>query len=338
MRSERESATERGMNEEREPDGMNLPSGIDHLTVSVTIAAAGPHAVKRFMEFFAATIRNRNTREAYLNAVGHFLRWCEDHGVMDIRRVEPLVVACYVEQLAAHYSKPTVKQRLAAIRTLFDWLVTGQVVPYNPAASVRGPSLVMARGKTSVLTAEQTRQLLDSIPASDVCGLRDRALIAVMVFSFARVSAAVGLRVRDYFPEGKRWRLRLHEKGGKEHVVPCHHVAEEYIDRYMDAAGTPADANASLFRTIDPRGAITPHGMTRNDAFRMVKRRARSAGLPGNIGCHTFRATGITAFLTNGGTIENAQAIAAHESPRTTKLYDRRNDAITLDEIERIVI
>jgi integrase len=179
---------------------------------------------------------------------------------------------------------------------------------------------------------------LDSIPLTDASGLRDRALIAVMVFSFARVSAAVGLRVRDYFPEGKRWRLRLHEKGGKEHVVPCHHVAEEYLDQYLNAVGIPQDTNASLFRTIDPRGATTSHGMTRNDAFRMVKRRVRAAGLPGSVGCHTFRATGITAYLSNGGTIENAQAIAAHESPRTTKLYDRRQDAISLDEIERIVI
>jgi site-specific recombinase XerD len=326
------------MDEGREPSSLSLPGGVEHLAVPTTIAAAGPHAVKRFMEFFAATIRNRNTRVAYLNAVGHFLRWCENHGVMDIRRVEPLVVACYVEELAARYAKPTVKQRLAAIRTLFDWLVTGQVVPYNPAASVRGPSIIMARGKTPVLTAEQTRELLDSIPVTDVCGLRDRALIAVMVFSFARVSAAVGLRVRDYFPEGKRWRLRLHEKGGKEHVVPCHHVAEEYLDQYLNAVGMPQDTNALLFRTIDPRGSVTPHGMTRNDAFRMVKRRVRAAGLPGSIGCHTFRATGITAYLSNGGTIENAQAIAAHESPRTTKLYDRRQDAISLDEIERIVI
>jgi integrase/recombinase XerD len=326
------------MNNDQRLASLNLPGGVERLTVSATIAAAGPHAVKRFVEFFAATIRNRNTRGAYVNAVGHFLRWCEDHGVMDIRRVEPLVVACYVEELAAHYSKPTVKQRLAAVRTLFDWLVTGQVVQYNPAASVRGPSVIMSRGKTPVLTAEQTRELLDSIPITDVCGLRDRALIAVMVFSFARVSAAVGLRVRDYFPEGKRWRLRLQEKGGKEHVVPCHHVAEDYLDQYLNTAGTPADDNASLFRTIDPRGAITPHGMTRNDAFRMVKRRVRAAGLPANVGCHTFRATGITTYLINGGTIENAQAIAAHESPRTTKLYDRRNDDISLDEIERIVI
>lgn len=326
------------MDDGRDPAPLSFPGGLKHLTVSETIAAAGPHAVTRFVEFFAATIRNRNTRGAYINAVGHFLRWCEDHGVMDIRRVEPLVVACYVEELAAHYAKPTVKQRLAAIRTLFDWLVTGQVVPYNPAASVRGPSVIMARGKTPVLTAEQTRQLLDSIPVTGVCGLRDRALIAVMVFSFARVSAAVGLRVRDYFPEGKRWKLRLHEKGGKEHVVPCHHVAEEYLDDYLNAAGTPQDASAPLFRSIDPRGANTAHGMTRNDAFRMVKRRVRAAGLPGSVGCHTFRATGITTYLQNGGTIENAQAIAAHESPRTTKLYDRRQDAISLDEIERIVI
>jgi len=306
--------------------------------LSPLIAAAGPQAVKRFIEFFVATIRNPNTRWAYAKAVHDFMAWCEQHGLTDIRQVEPVVVAGYIEDLGRTFAKATVKQRLAAVRSLFDWLVTGQVVPHNPAAAVRGPTLIVARGKTPVLTADQTRTLLDSIPKDDACGLRDRALIAVMVFSFARVSAAIGLRLNDYFPEGKRWKLRLHEKGGKEHVVPCHHVAEAYLDEYIEAGRIATDSNGPLFRTIDRRGGLTGNPLTRNDAFRMVKRRARSAGLPANAGCHTFRATGITAYLTNGGTIENAQAIAAHESPRTTKLYDRRNDAISLDEIERIVI
>ena len=93
-----------------------------------------------------------------------------------------------------------------------------------------------------------------------------------------------------------------------------------------------------LFRTVGRRGELTARQMTRNDALRMIKRRAKKAGLPSDICCHTFRATGITAYLENGGTIENAQAIAAHESPRTTKLYDRTSDEITLDEVERIRI
>lgn len=248
------------------------------------------------------------------------------------------MIAAYIEQLAAYRSKPTVKQHLAALRMLFDWMVTGGHLPSNPASSVRGPSHSMKRGKTPVLTAEEARRLLDSIPADSLCGLRDRALVATMVYSFARVSAAVGMLVEDYYPEGKRWWLRLSEKGGKQHQVPAHHQVEEYLDNYIRAAGIGAEPRSPLFRTISKSGWITANAMTRNDALRMVKRRATAAGLPANTCCHTFRATGITAFLENGGTIENAQAIAAHESPRTTKLYDRTSDEITLDEIERIRI
>jgi site-specific recombinase XerD len=306
-------------------------------TVPAIIASSGPRASRRFIEFFAATIRNTNTREAYARAVRSFFEWSSDRGYSELHQLEPMTVAAYIEQLGATQSKPTVKQHLAAIRMLFDWLVVGQVLPSNPASSVRGPSHVVKRGKTPVLSPDEARRLLDSIDTSTVIGLRDRAIIGVMVYSFARVSAVVGMLVEDYYPEGKRWWLRLHEKGGKLHQVPAHHVIEEYLDQYLKAGGR-GERRAPLFRTVDRGGSLTADRMTRNDMFRMVKRRAKAAGVSADTCCHSFRATGITAFLENGGTIENAQAIAAHESPRTTKLYDRTNDEITLDEIERIRI
>src|SRR5206468_2205572 len=142
----------------------------------------------------------------------------------------------------------------------------------------------------------------------------------------------------DYYQNGKRYWLRLHEKGGKRHEVPAHHNAEAYLDAYLTVAGIVGEKKAPLFRTLDRKRQLTPERITRNDVLRMIKRRARDAGLPETTSCHTFRATGITAYLENGGTIENAQAIAAHESPRTTKLYDRTSDEITLDEVERIGI
>jgi integrase/recombinase XerD len=308
--------------------------GLDSLPAA--IAAAGDEGIRRFLEFFAVTIRNKNTRLAYAQAVKQFFDWCEHRGVKSLDRMQPVVIAGYIEQHQA--SAPTVKQHLAAIRMLFDWLVTGQVVPHNPATSVRGPKHVVKRGKTPVLTADEARKLLDSIDTSTVIGLRDRAMIGVMIYSFARVGACVGMKVEDFYAEGKRWWLRLHEKGGKRHEVPAHHNADEYLDAYLKAAGISGDKKTPLFRTIDRSGLITHRGMTRNDALRMVKRRAAIAGLSAKTSCHSFRATGITAYLENGGTIENAQAIAAHESPRTTKLYDRTSDVITLDEIERIAI
>jgi site-specific recombinase XerD len=309
------------------------------VVVPAIVADAGDQAARRFLEFFAATIRNKNTRMAYLYAVGKFFAWCEHHQLGQLADIEPLHVAAYIEALGADFEKPTVKQHLAAIRMLFDWLVTGQVVATNPAHAVRGPKHVVKTGKTTVLDAEQARRLLDSIDTSTVVGLRDRALISVMTFAFARIGAVVAMRVEDYYPKGKRWWVRLHEKGGKRHEMPAHHTLEAYLDSYIEAAGLRDGGKAPLFRSAAGRtGTLTDKPMNRIDAWRMVQRRAARLAMKVRIGCHTFRATGITAYLEAGGTLENAQAMAAHESPRTTKLYDRTGDEITLDEVERIAI
>jgi site-specific recombinase XerD len=323
------------------------------IVVPAAIAGAGEHAVRRFLEFFAATIRNRNTREAYYRACCSFFAWLDINGVTDLADIEPIHVAAYVEALQATAAKPTVKQHLAAVRMLFDWLVVGQILAINPAHAVRGPKHVVKRGKTPVLIVDDARHLLDSIPVTrkvkqpdgseaelpDIVGLRDRALIAVMTYSLARVGAVVGMRVEDYYPEGKRWWVRLHEKGGKRHEMPAHHNLETYLDAYIDAAGIRDQAKAPLFRSaVWFSGALTGEAMHRVDAYRMVRRRTAAAGFTQRLGCHTFRATGITAYLEGGGSLEHAQTMAAHESPRTTKLYDRTSDAITLDEVERIKI
>jgi integrase/recombinase XerD len=308
-------------------------AGLDKLPA--TIAAAGERAAWRFVEFFTATIRNKNTRAAYAHAVTEFFDWCQQHQ-LQLADIKPPFIAAYIEGHPG--AAPTVKQHLAAIRMLFDFLVTGQIVPMNPASSVRGPKYVVKRGKTPVLKADQARQLLDSIDTTTIVGLRDRALLGLMCYTFARVSAAVHMRVEDYYQNGKRWWLRLHEKGGKRHEVPAHHNAEAYLDAYIDAAGIWEEKKGPLFRSVDKHRKLTLKPMSRVDVFRMIKRRVQAVELPESTCCHTFRATGITAYLENGGTIENAQAIAAHESPRTTKLYDRTSDEITLDEVERIAI
>jgi site-specific recombinase XerC len=208
--------------------------------------------------------------------------------------------------LGKDFEKPTVKQHLAAIRMLFNWLVTGHVVATNPAHAVRGPAHVVKTGKTTVLDTDQARKLLDSIRITRtvtrldgttqevpcVVGLRDRAPISVVTFAFARIGAVIAMRVEDYYPKGKRWWVRPHEKGGKRHEMPAHRTLEAYLASYIEAAGIRDGGKAPLFRS----------------------------------------AAGRT------GTLENAQAMAAHESPRTTKLYNRTGDKITRDEVERITI
>ncbi|TXC85527.1 tyrosine-type recombinase/integrase [Paraburkholderia azotifigens] len=291
----------------------------------------------RFLEFFASAIRNPHTRRAYARAASDFLSWCAGAGVTSVEGVQPLHVAAWIELQTQTLSAPTVKQRLAAIRHLFDWLVTGQIVPHNPAASVRGPSHSAKQGKTPVLDASEARQLLDSIDVTTPVGLRDRALIALMVFSFARVGAALAMRVDDVYMQQRRLWVRLREKGGKAHAMPCHHTLEAYLHDYLEQTGLRDEPKAPLFRTIARgTGQLSTTPLPQANAYAMVRRRALAAGIGTKIGNHTFRATGITAYLKNGGTLENAAAMANHASTRTTQLYDRRRDDISLDEVERI--
>ena len=270
-----------------------------------------------------------------------FLAWCEINGVVSIADVAPLHVATWIEAQALrdNFSAPSVKQQLAALRHLFDWLVVGQIMPTNPAGSVRGPQHVVKGGKTPVLDPAEARVLLDSIDTSTPIGLRDRALIALMVYSFARIGAAITMKVEDVYVQSRRLWLLLHEKGGKEHKMPCHHNLEEYLLAYIDGCGLRNDPKGPLFRTApNPSAQLTRTAMLQSDAYRMIGRRATAAGIGTKVGNHSFRATGITTYLKNSGTLERAAAMANHSNTRTTQLYDRRHEEMSLDEVERIGI
>ena len=298
---------------------------------------AGESASRRLIEFFTVTIRNRNTREAYGRAVRDFCDWCEKRKIA-LHEISPFLVAAYVEELGTKIDRPSVKQKLAAIKMLFDWLVTGQIVPLNPASAVRGPKHVVTVGRTPVLAAEEARQLLDSIDVSTIAGKRDRAMIATMLYTFARIGAVTAMDVEDYEVRGRRMWINLREKGGRRHAVPAHHTLEEYLDDYVSAAGIGHETKMPLFRSFNRKRQLTERRIHRREALAMVKRRAWHADLPGTIGNHTMRASGITAYLSNGGLLEHAQRIAAHASSQTTRLYDRRSDTVSLDEVERIAI
>jgi len=300
-------------------------------------------AAERFFEFFTANIRNGNTRRAYYRAACRFSDWCEARGLRELGQIKPIHVAAYIEWLALPapegpgLARPTVKQQLAAIRMLFDWLVVGHIVEVNPAHAVRGPKHVVKKGRTPVLDREEARALLATIDADTLIGLRDHALIGVMIYTFARIGAVLQMNVGDYFTQGRRGWVRLHEKGGKEHEAPCHHKLEVFLDEYIAAAGIAGDPAGPLFRTSGRRTG-EPHRLTQPDAYLMIQRRAGQAGIKTKIGNHTLRATGITDYLKSNGTLEHAQQMANHSSPRTTKLYDRRNDEASLDEYEKVGI
>jgi site-specific recombinase XerD len=314
------------------------PVGRTHDFVPATIVDVGRDATKRFLTFFTDNIRNKNTRSAYHRAACRFFDWCEAKA-LPFERVESFHVSAYVEELLLEFSKPSVKQHLAAIRMLYDWLVVGQVIGVNPAAAVRGPKHSLRKGKTPILDEDDARTLIESIDTSNVVGLRDRAVIAIMVYSFARIEAVCEMNVRDYYANGKRWWIRLHEKGGKDHEMPAHHKLEEYLDAYRQEAELSDRKKTPLFQTTRGQSRkLTGNRFTRIDAWRMIRRRAESAGVSPEIGNHTMRGTGITNYMKNGGSLAEAQKMAGHADPRTTKLYDRSGDEVGLDEIERITI
>jgi integrase/recombinase XerD len=310
----------------------NLPS---------LVVSAGGNAQKRFIEFFAAQIRNKNTRAAYIRAVVDSFDWAEEMEIGGLLDIEPVHVAAWVELKTQAYEPQTVKQQLAALRHLFDWLVTGHVLYTNPASFVRGPKFSYAKGKTPILTPREARRLIRSIPTDTVVGLRDRALIGLMIYTFARVSAAVNMDVKDVYPKQESLWVRLHEKGGKYHEMPCQHNLKDWLREYIEAAGIGEYRDRPLFRTVDRK--TRKLGSTRLDrqrAWAMVKRRAAKAGIETQGICnHTFRGTGITAYLENPeAKLEHAQQMAAHSDPKTTRLYDRRSDQVSMDEVERIGI
>jgi integrase/recombinase XerD len=296
-------------------------------------AAAFAHA-----EFFGATIESAHTYRAYRHAVDRCLAWCTARGVI-LKAISPALLGEYVRTLSG--SKPTKKLHLSAVRRFFDQLVLRHVIVLNPAASVRAPKHSVVEGKTPALSVEQARWLLASIDTSHVVGLRDRAIIATLIYTAARVGAVAKLRLRDYYADGHQWWFRFDEKGGKARTIPARHDVELYIEAYGHAAGIEKNADDTpLFRSaVRKTKVLTLRALTANDIYRMVKRRLQDAGLPSRyLSCHSFRATAITDLLTQGVPLEDVQYLAGHSDPRTTRLYDRRQKQVTRNIVERISV
>ena len=319
--------------------------------VPALIEAAGKKAKRKFVEFFTAEIENDNTRAAYSEACDRFLHWCQVSGIT-LATVESTLVAAYFkggcpetreyktqskDKLTARSSK---KQHLAAVRQMFDHLVRGGVLEFNPASSVRGPKLKVTKGKTPVLAEADARLLLESIDASKIAGLRDRAMIGCMMYAFARVSAVLAMNVDDLYENGRVLWLRLHEKGGNYIEMPAHHKLAAYLDAYINAAGIRGQKgeDAPLFRTLDRKRNLQTTRLDRRSALEIWKRRARQAGVCTDICNHTGRGTGLTNYMENGGKLEDAQMMAGHASARTTKMYVHTEDRLKQEEVERVRI
>jgi integrase/recombinase XerD len=292
-------------------------------------------ASEAFADYFGAVISNKNTRSAYLSDVRQFASWCAQEE-LKLEEVQTLDVARYRDALRARScSAATIKRKLSAIRRLLSYMVESGALPYNPAREVATERLRTKSGKTPALDALQMRQLFESFDTQKLIQLRDRAIVSTMAYSLARVSAVTELTVQDFRDLGRTQYIRLHEKGGVERDIPAHPRLVEHIDAWLAASGI--SGSHVLYPAFEKRGTVlTDRPLDRNDVLRMVKRRLKRARMSKLFSCHSFRATGITEFLANGGSLETAQELANHADSRTTRLYDRRASRMELEEIVRI--
>jgi integrase/recombinase XerD len=287
------------------------------------VERAGAGARFAWEELFSAELRNPHTRRAYLHAVREFLDWCDAH-TLELRQITPAWVRAYYDQL--HASIPTNKQHLAALRCFFDRLVLRHAVPLNPASSVRGERYQLVEGKTPEIAVDQERALLRSIRPHTIEGLRDKAIVATLIYTAARIGAVAGLTIGSFVQDGDQRYLRFLEKGGKVRDIPMRGDLECILTAYLEAAGLPpAPADGALFRRITrTTRVLKATAMTADDMGRMIKRRMGAIGLPALLSPHSFRVGALTDLLTQGIPLEEVQQLAGHADPRTTRLYDRR--------------
>jgi integrase/recombinase XerD len=293
------------------------------LAIPTSIETLGPAAAFAWDEFFSGRLRNRHTRDAYMRAVRRFLHWLEP---------------AKIDELPG--SIPTKKLALAALRAFFDCLVQRHICFLNPAASVRGERYSVDEGATPEITAAQSRQLLDSMDGLWPIDLRDRCIIATLIFTAARAGAVAGLKHKDLIRHAESWLLRFTEKGGKRREIPVRSDLQSDLQRYLDAAffGTP-ESDSPLFPSAGGRtGLLSESPMSTTDIGRMVKRRLRDAGLPMHLSSHSFRVGTVTNLLSQNVPLESVQFLAGHSDPRTTRLYDRRSRQVTRNVVERISI
>jgi site-specific recombinase XerD len=314
-----------------------VPHDAASSALPAVIGQAGPAARFAFEEFFYGRIRNPFTRRAYLYAVRQFSAWCLERK-LDLVQVTPADVGRHLDALPV--GLPTRKLHLAALRRFFDELVMRHVVLLNPALSVRTERYQVIEGKTPEISIEHARRLLTSIDVSHVVGLRDRAAIAILIYTAARVGAVARLRRGDFYESSDQDCLRFTEKGGKIREIPVRHDLRSVMLEYCQAAGLmQADAAMPIFRTAVRRTKrLTANAMSANDLGKMFKRRLRDAGLSLRLSPHSIRVCALTDLLQQGVPLADVQYLAGHSDPRTTRLYDRRQQRVTRNIVERISV
>lgn len=245
-------------------------------------------------------------------------------------------LAIYAQDLGRTLAAASVATHVSAIRRMYAWLVEKHLLHVNPAHSLRLPRVKASTGKTPLLDVTRLHHYLDELDLRDARERRDHALMSAMLYSFLRVSALLALRVDDVrLASGE---LLVREKGGQQRMLPLHPELARRLERYLKSTSFGEEPGHALFPAMR-RGRSSRFGeraLSRSEAWTLVRKHLNLAGIAGSAGCHSFRATGITAFLESGGRIETAAYLAGHASVRTTQLYDRREQQLAGAELSRM--
>lgn len=282
----------------------------------------------RFLGFFDLALSNPNTRRNYRRVVSDFVAYCDGQSLHSICDVHETHVAGYVNQVVASHAPATAQMHAGAIRRFFQWLVTGKVLNTNPAEAVRAPKHRDRGRKVVLMQMDEAKALVEAIDDTTNIGLRDRAMIAVMIWTFARIGTILEMKVRDAFIREGRQFLRL--KDGDER--PCDQVLGRYVEAYINGCQLSDTPDAPLFQTIKRgsgqkggTGQLSGEPLLQSNIYKRIRHYASASGLTDNVGGRAVRATGLVAFLQQGGALETASAMAGHNSTRPTKSYSRPN-------------
>lgn len=308
---------------------------MDLIRASQASGSLSPALQEALLEFVLVRQDSAHTRGVYGRACARLLRWT-DHRHQTLTELRPLDLALYAQTLAEQLAPASVATHMSAIRRLYAHLMDHQLIQRNPASGLRVAQPRVQVGKTPVFNPDLLARYLDDLDLRDPRARRDHALMSAMLYSFLRIGSLLALRVGDLrLASGE---LLVREKGGLQRLLPLHPELRHRLQRYLANASFADDSDHALFPAMR-RGRSGRYGeraLSRSEAWTLVRKHLAQAGWSAPAGCHSFRATGITAFLEQGGRIETAAYLAGHASLRTTQLYDRRSRDLAGEELARM--
>ncbi len=249
-----------------------------------------------------------NTASAYRSDVAFFL----DSAGVPPDRITPDDIIAYLATRTG-YSKRSQARLLSALKSFFNYLAAERMIKENPCDMVDAPKI--GRYLPEVLSVEEVEKIMDSVPLSDVAGLRDRAVLEVLYGCGLRVSEVVGLKISDVFVKEKF--VRVVGKGDKQRLVPIDGIALDFVGRYLEVRPEPYDRESEDILFLNRSG----RKLSRVSVFKMVKRQALIAGIGKEISPHTFRHSFATHLIENGADLRAVQEMLGHESILTTEIY-----------------